>query len=733
MLDFSYGDSEKPDQVKLFIDKWFTPPSPPLVRRGGTPATSPSKGKAGSTSLTPPLARGVGGVLRSTLDEPGKERIKDLIRNPLRLSLLCFTWEFGQGKLPNTKAELYEVFVEALYELKKRVFPTTSAQRRDLNAALGRLALKAIDTGAKSILPHHLVYEELEKPHPELFELMLKLGWLNRVGVDPENPLKSVYAFFHPTFQEYFAACTIDDWHFFLNHILDKPLLGTYRIFEPQWKEVILLWLGREDVVKEQKEAFIRALVEFNDGCNNFYWYRAFFLAATGITEFRDYSRADEIMAQLRYWSFGYLNAENHERQMLLDPIKEKARETLPQSEYSKAISILIEILHTTQDEDICLQAAESLGQIDADNPIAIGTLYTILHTTQDEKILQQAARSLGQIDSGNPVPINVLTNLLRTTQDEKILQQAAESLGQIDPGNSEALAALVQLNQSTTDEDICKKAVYSLGKIGTDNQTAITALVELIENSQDESSRRLVVSRLKNTLAKSQMRVVVTALKDYLSNKAHENDFERYRDCYEVIWNCAQNLPYPNFYQAWHHSQITPYPEVTRTIDIYPTPNSQLLNLAELPKLFRAAIDSNSELSNKVQLICIDGGKFIDRDNPATKIYNEMRRQGCPKNEDSKPKTMAQLQGYWDELNLESDKHLVLVFYESTPLAPLAKGGTGEEERFSKSFLNDLSKFDGNICVVTQPDIPLKSFSPSQSNLAEDIVAWIRRVVLES
>jgi hypothetical protein len=70
-------------------------------------------------------------------------------------------------------------------------------------------------------------------------------------------------------------------------------------------------------------------------------------------------------------------------------------------------------------------------------------------------------------------------------------------------------------------------------------------------------------------------------------------------------------------------------------------------------------------------------------------------------------------------------------VFYESTSLV---REGTAEKVGFSKSFLSDLSKFDGNICVVTeQPDIPLKSFSPSQSNLAEDIVAWIRRVVLES
>ncbi|WP_168653602.1 MULTISPECIES: hypothetical protein [unclassified Dolichospermum] len=23
----------------------------------------------------------------------------------------------------------------------------------------------------------------------------------------------------------------------------------------------------------------------------------------------------------------------------------------------------------------------------------------------------------------------------------------------------------------------------------------------------------------------------------------------------YDSIWNCAQNMPYPEFYQAWHHS----------------------------------------------------------------------------------------------------------------------------------------------------------------------------------
>ncbi len=220
-------------------------------------------------------------------------------------------------------------------------------------------------------------------------------------------------------------------------------------------------------------------------------------------------------------------------------------------------------------------------------------------------------------------------------------------------------------------------------------------------------------------------MAVLVTALKDYLSDKAHENDFERYRDCYEVIWDCAPNLPYPEFYKAWHHSQTTPYPEVTRTLDIYPTPNSQLLNLTELPKLLRAAIDSNSELSDKVQLICIDGSKFIDRDNPATKIYNEMRRQGYPNSEDGKPKTMAQLQDYWDELRIECDKCLVLVFYEN-PTGAKAQG-------FSDIFLDALSRFDGVICVVCDRlDILLQSFSPNQLNLIANIVGWIRKNMME-
>jgi hypothetical protein len=274
-----------------------------------------------------------------------------------------------------------------------------------------------------------------------------------------------------------------------------------------------------------------------------------------------------------------------------------------------------------------------------------------------------------------------ILEQLIENCQDEETRSFAAYSLGEIGTGKEKTIATLEQLMENYHNESTRWRVIKSLEKIDKDNPKTFTALVELIKNSQDESILCDAAGSLKTNLREVQMAGVVSTLKDYLSDQTYENDIERFQACYEVIWHCAQTLPYPVFYQAWHHSPLTPHPEVAETTGVGFTPDSQRLNLAEFPSLLRAAIDSNYELSDKVQLICIDGSKFIDPDNPATKIYNEMRRQGCPKSEDSKPKAMAQLQDYWDELNLESDKHLVLMFYESTPLV---REGTAETVGFS-------------------------------------------------
>ena len=56
--------------------------------------------------------------------------------------------------------------------------------------------------------------------------------------------------------------------------------------------------------------------------------------------------------------------------------------------------------------------------------------------------------------------------------------------------------------------------------------------------------------------MLKEQMPSVVTALKNCLSPEIYKNNFERFDNCYKVIWKCVQSMPYPAFYQAWHQQE---------------------------------------------------------------------------------------------------------------------------------------------------------------------------------
>ncbi len=444
----------------------------------------------------------LGEQLQQALNQPGKERIKDLIRNPLRLTLLCSTWHLREGKLPDTKAELYQQFVEEVYRWKEDEFPTTAEERKQFNAKLKELALAAIDKEEnRCCLRHKFVEGILGDRNGSVFQLALNIGWLNRVGLDAKNPNPNqpVYAFFHPTFQEYFAALAIADWDFFLprahNNHNPKPVSERYRIFEPQWKEVILLWLGRKEVAKEQKEEFIKALESFNDGCAGFYWFRAYFLVAVGIAEFRNCSLPDEIVEQLVKWGFGYFNAEDQSWVTFLEPIAQGARAALHESDRERAITFLIELLQTAKDKFIRRAVVNSLGEIGAGDEAAIQMLMQLIQADKDSHWL--AAHSLGKIGVSSETAIQSVVQLIQTTDDGYTRGQAAESLWRIDPGNPTAIATLVQLILMDH-EDLARDATYRLVEIDPGNQTASAALVKLIETTEDEYIRWVATDNLR-------------------------------------------------------------------------------------------------------------------------------------------------------------------------------------------------------------------------------------------
>ncbi|MBD2310372.1 HEAT repeat domain-containing protein [Desertifilum sp. FACHB-1129] len=1032
------------------------------------------------------------------LKESGKERLRDLVKNPLRLSLLCQTWESGQ-ELPETQAALYERFVRYFYEWKPQEFPVTLTQREELNAALARLALEAIDKGKTRFrISQRFALRVMEE---EWLNLACRLGWLNQVDRDKDTE-EAFYAFYHPTFQEYFAALAVEDWSFFLTHVPENPQQGIYRIFEPQWKQVILLWLGRGDIDEEAKGAFIQALVEFEDGCKGFYHYQAYFFAAIGTAEFKDCTKVETIICQVIRWSFGYLDIKSQSWSIFPASIAKRAKTALWQTSHDKfieqslqllkaclsedvsiniigflgkiavgnetAIAALIQLLSTTQSNVTRWNAASSLGKIAVGNETAIAALIQLLSTTQSDVTRWNAASSLGKIAVGNKTAIAALIQLLSTTQSDVTRWNAASSLGKIAVGNETAIAALIQLLAPTRSEDIRSMAAHSLGKIAIENETAIAALVQILSTTKSASIQYNIASNLgkiavgnetaiaalvqllsttqsvvirwiaasslgkidvenesaiaalvqllyttswdiwlniettfweneivntfredeifdfvsfrllnttkpygirrnivktfgeiavenetaiaalvhilyatqfekdhiiaakclgqiavrnetaiaalvhvlyttksenirwsaanaleridvgnKNAIAalfqilystryediqlsvasilgkiyarnetaidalvqilsttksesiqlsaarilgelavvnetaiaalvqllsitksesirwsaaKSLEKIavenegaiaalvqilsttksegirwsaasilgkidvgnegaiaalvqilsttksegirwnaaeslettlitkehyveVVSALKDCITDEVYENNFDRFDSCYEIVWKCAQNLSYPDFYQAWHYPTLTPHPEMQETTGVGVTPEALLLNWDNFPQNLAQALKKQPEIADKISVTCIDASQFLDSDNPASEIYVKLVKAGYPRSADGTPKDLQSLKVYCE---LECPE-ACLIFYEA-PSNPPPQG-------FSPIFLNALSRFSpaNRIAIVSEkPDSSLQTFSPTHPNLIPTLIAWMRATVLE-
>jgi predicted NACHT family NTPase len=603
-LNFSYSNGSC-NQVGQFIQRWFQ--------------DNPACGES----------------LQTELDQPERRRLKDAVKNPLRLALLCRTWGLTQGRLPTTKAMLYEQFVEVIYEWKQDRFPTTLAQRQQLNRALGELALLAIaQEKTKFRLRHRFVCQVLGAPNDGLFQLALQLGWLNQVGIS-ETQGEKVYAFYHPTFQEYFASQAVSDWHFFLNHTLhleanNQNLLSSpssspppsYRIFAPQWREIILLWLGRDDIPQLHKEEFIQALIEFSDDCGGYYSYQAYFVAAQGIAEFVDCQKADEIVRQLVEWRFGYCQIKSQKPWRYPPPIVECARVALLKTDRPKAIAALEKFIKSSQNEFDTWNAAYSLGKVfDPGNKIAIATLEKLVKTVRHESIRWQAAYSLGRVDPGNKIAIAALVEIIASTKNESTRRKAAYSLGKIDSQNANAIstlekiaesaidasqrrqalenldqlhgneiskfhreieyssnfhrhriskrkeqptssthysinskiAELLQSITSSSDEDTQRRRAYKLAQLDPGNLVAFTTLLELVKSTKSATFRKRTADNLKEILLNEQFTEVVASLKNCCFEQFPDYELERCRDCFKLIWHCAENMDYLEFYRVWH------------------------------------------------------------------------------------------------------------------------------------------------------------------------------------
>jgi tetratricopeptide (TPR) repeat protein/energy-coupling factor transporter ATP-binding protein EcfA2 len=466
-------------QISEFIQKWF--------------ASDVSQGKS----------------LNKALDQPGKKRIKDLVRNPLRLTLMCSTWHSRESNLPNTRADLYKQFVEDLYQWKQKSFPTNTQLQAELNNKLGILAREAIDRELNRFsLRHELVCKVLGNPNDEnsMLRLVLNLGWLNTVGRNSRNLREPVYSFFHATFQEYFAAISIDDWGFFLpREHEDKPVemlsdsenKNSYRIFEPQWKEVILLWLGREDIELEEKFDFINSLLGFDDGCGSFYTYQAFFLAALGVSEVQKHPSTTEVIQKIIMYGVGGFNSSNERWTNFLDPLEKQARITLLSIANHVVISGLESSLQLASQSYHLYEIANIITTIDFSHQKAISTLKQLLKPDIENFVRSQAAIALIDTPESSLEAEKALIELTQKDNSEWGRRNAALALIQLDSAHPKGVNCLIELLCTTNKEQLLWS--LELDDIGFASPKLIRTLLKIIALGSTQNIR----SRSMEYLAK--------------------------------------------------------------------------------------------------------------------------------------------------------------------------------------------------------------------------------------
>ncbi|WP_310413937.1 HEAT repeat domain-containing protein [Chamaesiphon sp. OTE_8_metabat_110] len=278
----------------------------------------------------------------------------------------------------------------------------------------------------------------------------------------------------------------------FLNHFPDSPNHpdASYRVFESRWKEVYLLWLGQDKILRKDKEYALSLLITFNDACDELYKYKAFVMAALGIAEFGSYSQAESIIKQIVNWYFGYiefqldneLTVTFHSSMTIDNLVKTALEETNRQS----LIKYLSKLANTSSYESTRRDAVRCLREIGYNDWEVIQAMIELTSNT-DKQVRQKAIEYLGEIGKGKSEVINTLNSYLLDADEEEQFKIAKE-LGKIDIDNKNVIQILMSNLLACDDSYDSRQIAYIIQKVDINNECC-QILKNLLQNVEEDSA----------------------------------------------------------------------------------------------------------------------------------------------------------------------------------------------------------------------------------------------------
>ncbi|MEO1095200.1 MAG: HEAT repeat domain-containing protein [Cyanobacteria bacterium J06638_28] len=530
-----------------------------------------------------------------------RKRLRSAIRNPLRLALLCRIG--GQGQLPETRHQVYQQFVTALYDWKQDYFPTRLVERQHLNRVLAKLALTA-RTDATVQLPLARMTQTLALEDLPYLEQAMQLGWLTPIA---STTGAKVYRFAHNAFQDYFTAQAIDHWQVFA-----QPQGQTLPIVAPDWQAVILLWLGREDISESAKTALMNHLITFDDGCGGFCSDRAWLLAGRALGEYPSFTAGDRIIQKLLQWRFNQgqsvapvlvegakaaLAESDHSRvvqaltELAQDPSQSPfdrwmaayslGRSYEPDSEV--AIATLTELLQTSPNPHVTMNLARHLGILSPGHPLAISTLVDIIETTSQAKIQRKAAVRLAKIAPEHPLPLTTLEHILTTNPSPQQQRSTLAALKEIAPNHRLATAEDAQSLSTTQSRPPKAKSqgyqpdpqtrlatlvnrldradsmtsrlhlARQIGQLQPGHSAAIAVFMDYLKAPENLSLLKSVCDHLCNCVTLEQIPTLIPTVKSLYETAQATNQQPRRLAYFRLLWEWATELGYVPFYGYWH------------------------------------------------------------------------------------------------------------------------------------------------------------------------------------